>query len=1174
MEITLYEQKVYIQDNFLAEVSIYNRFIQYSAEARKSYHTFYYNSANINEIIAKSRGVVYEQYRIVAQKIMDALNTNGIYGFTENDILNRHGLYAFEEELKKISNNASNIDIQRNNERAYRNYRKASRGRFVGGGFGIEGAIKGMAMASAANAATGMLHSVVNAFGNIGSSVKHNIAMDNLYHSGVCGDVIKAIDKDIMGFYYVLEQIFFDHGYAKGNIHERIREADNLYAQLESGNIPSVAQKDAVIRMITTFPGKIEYYALAVNLLGGSNGELKKLVEKFGLDTEYYMAIEASSEWRNLVFGDLKSKITKEGYFSYLTKLLYSNLGYGVIPQLEYGPVGVVSVLVSEFIQKFLDDANTEELEFYTFENCSNGFLLALLESRNLKLSLNEVPILCVNISVQIAKNAKTAEYLLLTSDKLYFISKDGHINKVSIQNINKIMFLDSYDLGTQVNDTYFAPKVNFYDKCDYEFLCLINSIVALIQCLQSIGHTNRSAAIIDKDSLSNDYDVANDISVYFKTPIEDLMQKYGSIHNIVIDMNGAYKNKSDSMLQRIDSLQKQLSAVTDEEQRYEIKKEINQLSKLIQDSGTDKNLELIEKDETIIGIQSSSEVKMILTNKNLYLHFPPKTGKAKICIELSQIKSAYYEWAFISEAFWINGIEYKITSTDKNTCKTFMGLIYWSLRYKKEWEWHLSNDDEKSTNQNSIEEHKISFEQATKEFKDVFSSYKNLLLEGKLESIWSIAEKGDALAEYILEQFYKDTVLQYAIKKHDMFELKSLLNVISTYATAKHPFGIYLAQYLTKSIYLANNQEGQYSYNIRECNRIIDQIEGECMSLCANRGFEILESKVVEKEDALLMLKKAAENYHPVAMAWYGSYLYEGLHRVRKNEALGRFYIELAVYAGQGYAIKLNEKYGFGFKLHKESLKPCINNFKITNGHLCMKSFPQYLSAKCISRFMAQSKDVLFDINGLQPSAQLTMTKDSLQIATDETVFLAISACFLGHFKKNMNGLAITSKGIHINGGMICGGVGFIDWDNLQEKSIFVKDGLRIDNLSLICASFDELLKDLLIDLRGIAKIILQSSEYKSQLTEFDNKQVEKTEPISISAVNKSNESNTNCELKDVVICSSCKKENPNGKKFCKYCGAKLTNEETISAVKICPNCGNEIKPGKAFCGKCGSKI
>ena len=63
----------------------------------------------------------------------------------------------------------------------YRAARKAGRGRVVGGGFGVGGAIKGMATAGAINAVTGAGHSLVNAVGNVGSSISASKAKKELY---------------------------------------------------------------------------------------------------------------------------------------------------------------------------------------------------------------------------------------------------------------------------------------------------------------------------------------------------------------------------------------------------------------------------------------------------------------------------------------------------------------------------------------------------------------------------------------------------------------------------------------------------------------------------------------------------------------------------------------------------------------------------------------------------------------------------------------------------------------------------------------------------------------------------------------------------------------------------------------------------------------------------------
>jgi class 3 adenylate cyclase/tetratricopeptide (TPR) repeat protein/ribosomal protein L40E len=47
---------------------------------------------------------------------------------------------------------------------------------------------------------------------------------------------------------------------------------------------------------------------------------------------------------------------------------------------------------------------------------------------------------------------------------------------------------------------------------------------------------------------------------------------------------------------------------------------------------------------------------------------------------------------------------------------------------------------------------------------------------------------------------------------------------------------------------------------------------------------------------------------------------------------------------------------------------------------------------------------------------------------------------------------------------------------------------------------------------------------------------------------------------------CRKCHTENPDGRKFCRECGAKL--------VLVCPKCGAENFPGDKFCGECGHNL
>ncbi len=47
---------------------------------------------------------------------------------------------------------------------------------------------------------------------------------------------------------------------------------------------------------------------------------------------------------------------------------------------------------------------------------------------------------------------------------------------------------------------------------------------------------------------------------------------------------------------------------------------------------------------------------------------------------------------------------------------------------------------------------------------------------------------------------------------------------------------------------------------------------------------------------------------------------------------------------------------------------------------------------------------------------------------------------------------------------------------------------------------------------------------------------------------------------------CPKCQNENPETKKFCTECGAKLS--------LVCPHCQAEIRPTEKFCGECGQDL
>lgn len=98
----------------------------------------------------------------------------------------------FKGLIQKV-NDAKDAEIE------YRESRKQNRSRVVGGGFGLGGALKGMATAGAINAVTGMGHSVANAFGNVGSSLSAASSKYSIYKDEETFNCLCAALADCLG---------------------------------------------------------------------------------------------------------------------------------------------------------------------------------------------------------------------------------------------------------------------------------------------------------------------------------------------------------------------------------------------------------------------------------------------------------------------------------------------------------------------------------------------------------------------------------------------------------------------------------------------------------------------------------------------------------------------------------------------------------------------------------------------------------------------------------------------------------------------------------------------------------------------------------------------------------------------------------------------------------------
>lgn len=224
--------------------------------------------------------------------------------------------------------------------RQYRQVRKDSRGRVIGGGFGVSGAMKGMAAAGAINMATGALHSIGNAIGNMGSAISAASAKSKLFNEGnIAYNLGYALRDDISAMHLVVADILVDYrglAFCKYTMDDTVR-ANKIRSDLRRGVIPKYNQENAAITMLSTDPFNRANYQLMVELFPDKIESLRDFFQFFGFDIDAMygdllarvdpavnILLEYKDYWGNLLANELD--LDEEDFEEFAAEPLTTNL--------------------------------------------------------------------------------------------------------------------------------------------------------------------------------------------------------------------------------------------------------------------------------------------------------------------------------------------------------------------------------------------------------------------------------------------------------------------------------------------------------------------------------------------------------------------------------------------------------------------------------------------------------------------------------------------------------------------------------------------------------------------------------------------------------------------------------------------------------------------------------
>ena len=269
-----------------------NRFLVTAEQFQERFSEEYdENCHDIEDVVeyVKKRGGQW--FAHIAKGCISELEKEKVYLLDLNSYTKKYLQGDYFEEFFGICNaiNEQYLQIVDAEKAAaeYRRMRKASRGKFSGGGFGISGALKGAAKASLMNMATGAAHSMVNAFGDLGTAGSVARQKKKLFEEcGIKEAILEAFYNAIFNMRWTLIHAM-ECEVGKKYMYpddEDIKISEILYQKLVSGKVPDDDIPMIIGQLVRANPYHMPFYKFYIRKYGDKDHTIDKLGEDLDLN--------------------------------------------------------------------------------------------------------------------------------------------------------------------------------------------------------------------------------------------------------------------------------------------------------------------------------------------------------------------------------------------------------------------------------------------------------------------------------------------------------------------------------------------------------------------------------------------------------------------------------------------------------------------------------------------------------------------------------------------------------------------------------------------------------------------------------------------------------------------------------------------------------------------------
>lgn len=274
----------------------YRLMFQKDAEqALQSFRILYQKNTSLEMAVRNLPDQIYQSMKPAIDQCIQILIDHQILTMDETRFMNMYPetLDAANDAYLTLQDQYAEIVLNEKEKDAYRSARRAGRGRWSGGGFGLSGAVKGAMTAGALNMVTGAGHMLFNGVAQIGSSLAASAKMNKIFQNKATAamleeGIFRSVCSLHMALIDCLAQMETDTLAIEGAVSPEDKEAAASIVK----NIPQIRdieqRRMAMIQAFQLDPYQEAWYRVALQAFGDQDGSLENAEKHFGMSVIHH----------------------------------------------------------------------------------------------------------------------------------------------------------------------------------------------------------------------------------------------------------------------------------------------------------------------------------------------------------------------------------------------------------------------------------------------------------------------------------------------------------------------------------------------------------------------------------------------------------------------------------------------------------------------------------------------------------------------------------------------------------------------------------------------------------------------------------------------------------------------------------------------------------------------